>query len=343
MLRVTREQKLALIVGFSLILLVGVLISDHLSSARKATIAKVEPEPAPINAAPYPVAPPQTIAERRAEQPSQAVANTNPAPANPPSTTPVSEPPTTIVALGGEPRSTSAANPDPVQPSSSRAPDQVNLARSGESSVIDEIHRAGGEFVRGPDGYLSFRLPPAASISPSERSSPRAEPPRITQSPVGLIETVRTHSVQAGESLYQIAAKYYGNGNLWRDLVKYNSMDKTGTVRTGMRIKVPSKDTLLGRAVANTLPTSIDPGIKLIKPPAPQFTPKASLPKAAPGKPGKIELASYIIKRGDTLGEISQRTLGTSKRWQEIVDLNNLDDEDNLTPGAVLKIPARRS
>ena len=36
---VTREHKLALIIGFSLVLVVGVLISDHFSKARSAQVA----------------------------------------------------------------------------------------------------------------------------------------------------------------------------------------------------------------------------------------------------------------------------------------------------------------
>ena len=116
------------------------------------------------------------------------------------------------------------------------------------------------------------------------------------------------------------------------------STPKSGTGRVGMKIKVPSKDTLIGRTLA-TSPPSVDPGIKLIKP-APT---KAAAPKTTPAKPGKIELASYTVKKGDTLGDISLKTLGTSRRWQEILDLNSIEDEDTLTPGAVLKIPAKKS
>ncbi|HVZ93612.1 MAG TPA: LysM peptidoglycan-binding domain-containing protein [Phycisphaerales bacterium] len=39
----TREQKLALILGFALVLVVGVLVSDHLSSAGKQQLGRVEP------------------------------------------------------------------------------------------------------------------------------------------------------------------------------------------------------------------------------------------------------------------------------------------------------------
>ena len=49
------------------------------------------------------------------------------------------------------------------------------------------------------------------------------------------------------------------------------------------------------------------------------------------------------MKRGDTLGDISKRTLGTSKRWEDILELNKLEDEDDLKPGAVLKLPAKKS
>lgn len=39
----TRDQKLALIVGFSVVLLVGILISDHFSRARNTQVTKVDP------------------------------------------------------------------------------------------------------------------------------------------------------------------------------------------------------------------------------------------------------------------------------------------------------------
>ncbi len=51
-LPVNRELKLALIVGFSLVLVVAVLISDHLSSARKAAMANlVNDLPSAVNPA----------------------------------------------------------------------------------------------------------------------------------------------------------------------------------------------------------------------------------------------------------------------------------------------------
>jgi nucleoid-associated protein YgaU len=56
----------------------------------------------------------------------------------------------------------------------------------------------------------------------------------------------------------------------------------------------------------------------------------------------KIELATYTVKRGDTLGEISRKLLGTSKRWHEIAEFNKLEDGDNIPAGTVLKMPPMR-
>jgi nucleoid-associated protein YgaU len=47
----------------------------------------------------------------------------------------------------------------------------------------------------------------------------------------------------------------------------------------------------------------------------------------------------WVVKAGDTLSEISQEALGTSKRWQEIVDANPGLDPNRLKVGARLKLP----
>jgi nucleoid-associated protein YgaU len=47
----------------------------------------------------------------------------------------------------------------------------------------------------------------------------------------------------------------------------------------------------------------------------------------------------WVVKAGDTLSEISLEALGTSKRWQEIVDANPGLDPARLKVGARLKLP----
>ena len=47
----------------------------------------------------------------------------------------------------------------------------------------------------------------------------------------------------------------------------------------------------------------------------------------------------YEVKDGDTLSEISQAMLGTSRRTKEIMELNGIQDPKLIRPGTRLKIP----
>lgn len=340
MRRVTREQKLALIVGFSLVLLVGVLISDHLSSAKKAKIAKVEPENKSTQPAPI------TLADRRMDPaPISFMGGADPS-SNPPSQQPASSPgaaPVNPMPPVAEPREQVVAQPQPAAPHPVE-PTRVaqnTPSNEAERALAEELRRLGGNITPGNDGVGIITLP-----APTRTVATKPTKPELATSPipsrVGPIEVVKMHTVGAGENLYQIAAKYYQNGNLWKDLAKFNAMDRGGSIRVGMKLKIPSKETLTGTTMVahpeSAMPMTKKPAVReAVTPPAPT--------KPAPmksNKPGRIELASYTVRKGDTLGDISRKTLGTSKRWQEIVDLNNLDDEDNIPIGTVLRIPAKR-
>ena len=50
--------------------------------------------------------------------------------------------------------------------------------------------------------------------------------------------------------------------------------------------------------------------------------------------------SAYTVRKGDTLYSIAQRELGNKSRWQEIAALNG--GNDSLSPGATIKLPARR-
>lgn len=339
---VTREQKLALIVGFALLLLVGLLVSDHFSGASKAKIARVEPDSA------QPVPPPLSL---NIPAPGPA-AETHVAASNRPASDDVLQ-----LVLGP---STQTAPPPEVAPpgltplvpatnqmaSAAGSTPSHDPSRQEASLIQDQIALHGGHLARGADGTWDIHLPGntirGVSTTPSAET-PRASGALSPNSPDPLrdrrIETVKTHTVKSGETLYQIANRYYGNGNLWNQLAKFNQMDKAATIRVGATIRIPSKEALVG-APAGAAASS--PPVRVIQPPQnTRPSPRLTEPERA-SKP-RIELASYTVRRGDTLGGISQRTLGTAKRWQEIADLNKLDDEDAIVAGTVLKIPAKRS
>lgn len=63
----------------------------------------------------------------------------------------------------------------------------------------------------------------------------------------------------------------------------------------------------------------------------------------APGRPlhEKQEGTVYVIKKGDTLSEISQRIYGTSRLWRRILEANPGIDPRALRIGQKIIIPPR--
>lgn len=308
----TRELKLALIVGFSLVLVVTVLISDHLSSARSTQLAGGFPEE-PIGAATAPVV---------LTEPDIAVALSQP-PIGPLTTeaTPtqgVMPPSVTEIVMG---RTTPVANEAPAQPQS---------ATLADASLAQEILRRGGTIIDG-----KFTLPVA--VQPVMHAVTR--PPAV-----GLAETLpvigtptivpavpeRLHTVVPGDNLFKIAKRYYGDGNLWSKLAEYNTgrIGAKGEVRVGTKLRIPTADAISGRPAGNVVQL------------ASRVTPP-SLPVGRVTAEQRAKPANYTVRKGDTLGAIARRELGSSKRAGEIIRLNKsvLRDPDNVPLGAVLKLP----
>jgi nucleoid-associated protein YgaU len=56
-------------------------------------------------------------------------------------------------------------------------------------------------------------------------------------------------------------------------------------------------------------------------------------------RPQTVQGRRYRIKSGDTLGQISQDQLGTSRRWREIIELNPGLNEKKLYVGKEIRLP----
>lgn len=54
---------------------------------------------------------------------------------------------------------------------------------------------------------------------------------------------------------------------------------------------------------------------------------------------GDMHRQEYIVKKGDTLAEISEKFLGTQEKWPEIAKANDLPDPDQIDVGDHLLIP----
>jgi len=82
--------------------------------------------------------------------------------------------------------------------------------------------------------------------------------------------------------------------------------------------------------LVNALPDALPNLVRFAKPPA-VFAEQGTT----------ASTGTHTVQPGDTLGIISQKTLGTSTRYQEIAVLNGLSNPDSIMVGQVLQIPGK--
>ena len=161
--------------------------------------------------------------------------------------------------------------------------------------------------------------------------------------PAGLIPTpapqaavvgvpAELYTLKDGETLYKICQTKYGNGNLWKELADFNkaTIYNPTKLRKGTTIRLPSASVLRGEvtpvAVANVLP-------------APQMLTMTNPVQEQVQQPTTTR--EYVVQKGDTLGSISTRELGTAKKWESIYEANRdrLKSPTDLKIGKSLRIP----
>jgi len=133
----------------------------------------------------------------------------------------------------------------------------------------------------------------------------------------GPVASGRSHVVHRGETLGEIAQRRLGRASRWPEIAVLNGLDGERIIE-GQRLRLP------GDAVAGSIA-------------APSVLPAAR----AASRPVRDTSGgrTYTIRKGDVLGLIAQRELGTAKRWKEILSLNPGLDEKKLVVGATLLLP----
>lgn len=309
-----REQKIALIIGFAVVLVVGVLVSDHWSGARQLRIADAtEGDSGRVESGPVAVLPDPGGMETRLTAGTPG-GTSDEVEARAEGRSPLET--VTTIALGGNGRGSPLGDALQAASDSREQPEQPRRAELWRS----QFREVGARVAEG----LSAGLPAAAGLeSPADRAvvpTPRA---RVVEPPVD--RPIR-HTVKRNESLYKIAATYLGDGNRWREIADANR-DKVGTdggVRTGVTLLIPNAA-----------------GVSA---PAPQLTPESRpAERRVAETPVLSKPITYTVAKNDSLGEISQRFLGSSRRVNDIVRANpgKIDDPDDIRVGMVLTIPAR--
>lgn len=352
----TREHKLALILAFSVLLVVGLLVGDHFSKARKPQGAGV----VDVAQATGTSSPGLGIIDPTA---IQEPARTAIAP-----TTPVG--PGTSLTVGDTRGGATVENT--IQMGSARPPQQAPAADPTIEALRRRLEAVSSGTSAGTPPGLTTIDPPVTGPSRSEPTT--ITPPPASTNPLGLpvsTEKEKMHPVAEGETLYGIAKAAYGDGALWEKLAKYNaSRVKGSSVRVGVTLRIPPKDVLLGKAVLatdqnqNTRPVPAGTQSRPVSAPttgtptritsgevSPPTRPAIGMPlvqdepatSPAPRTTPAARPKTYTVKAGDTLGKIAGEVLGSSKKWEQLLDANSdqIESPEELKVGMVLKVPAK--
>lgn len=217
----TRENKLALIVGFSLLLVVAILLADHLSPAQQEEMARLEPTSSegPL------VQLPSGLGDQYRRQFGESSIAQGPA-ADPPGSR--------EITLFDRPR-------EAMQPTlDGRSNAEANQGAPEEPADLDLRSGQAPGFERhlGPDGgevepiIMSHSpTPPLPGASTDERAG-------------------KPYVVQDGDTLYGLSRRFYGDGSLYEAIMKRNAdvVPATGRLRTGITLLIPEKEVLTGRS-----------------------------------------------------------------------------------------------
>jgi nucleoid-associated protein YgaU len=159
-------------------------------------------------------------------------------------------------------------------------------------------------------------LPPSGVRPAAPPRDPLAAAP-AARTPAVLPDSERTYRVQEGDALTRIAATLYGDASLWEALAAYNRdrLPDPNRMRPGLVLRIPPADRLGGPAASRR---------------------EATERGDARGRP-----RTRLVRDGETLSQIAAETLGSSRRWRELLDANRdrIADPDRIAVGTELRIP----
>lgn len=230
----TRENKVALVIGFALVLFVGILVSDHLSKAQTQRTANLAPA---VNTRPPTADAPARFVDLRTELPRRP-------------STPVPVVPRPIVV--GQP----PAPPAPPAPGEAAVVEAQRIyeVRPGESlsAICRRVYGtasltmalAAHNGIADPDTvWAGRRLSMPAADALSGGAAPIATPGRAhADDHDGTPAPLATYRIREGDSLSDIAQRVMGSAGRWQQLYELNrqAISNPDDIRAGTVLRVPA-------------------------------------------------------------------------------------------------------
>lgn len=213
----------------------------------------------------------------------------------------------------GSPSQVALATPPVTNPAS------ATPLRSNPSPILVEATRGNLDAESKPVMTPPSVKSPEKKTGENEIGRVKLEPESITKPGSGRVESIdgmQRHTVAKGDTLAGLAKQYLGSAKKSAEIVAANPDLK------GRRKLKPGETILIPQAAASAEHSG---GLDLTP-----TTPSASD-------------KTYTVEDGDTIYAIAKKTLGDSKRWKEVFELNKdqlKGDPRRLKAGMTLKLPA---
>lgn len=306
----TRETKVGLLVGMGVILLIGIIVSDHLAvmqqERREARDASEFADRAQRSI--EETVPDAARGQRDREQQRRHAPDRR-------------EPPT----ADHDRRDRERWAPDLVpSPRLAPSPDDrmADQHRMPPVTALDNLERGQAGATAAPasqDDEPYQRLAQAEPAPGHELEAAVAEPEPSEPEPI-------VHRVERGETLYDIARKYYGDGDYWRTIAEQNAgrIIDGEHVREGIELTIPDRAGMAQRHDGGTTLRRV-----------------AEQAEQAMQRRGGDGERTITVVAGDTLSGLASEHLGSSARWRDLLEANRdqLDSDRDLRAGMTLRLP----
>lgn len=160
------------------------------------------------------------------------------------------------------------------------------------------------------------------------KSRPSLGPAQQTQ--IGQQDTpgdqlTEKYTVKEGDTLFEIAEKYYKSGDGYRDIAKINNIVDPDQITSGQVLQIPKLESQQPQLLTQASPSTQPEG-------------QTTKDDAAAWGP-KIGGNTYTVVEGDWLSKIAGRAYGDIFAFDKIAKANNISDPNHIEPGTVLTIP----
>jgi nucleoid-associated protein YgaU len=362
----TRETKVGLLVGLGMILLIGIIVSDHLSvvsnqeaanlthyadGAQRSVNGGQTPTPAPASRH----APTGIESAHHTQQQVPMAQELRQPPLQQADTDLSVEPrrgdsyPQRAYALDTREEGHGSVRdivtrdrtvPGGEDPARIHEPVQdqrlAALQQQGDFTPVRHELDRGATYQVGSN-TLRFNDAPAVQ---------REQPHQMTQAAVPTASTQPTVVVKSGQTLTAIAREHLGNGNRWKEIFELNrdKLDAPENLKAGMEIRLPRTNTPVAQA-----PQVIEQPQAVQREQAPQpqrlqdvrMVQRQNQPAGERAAAQPVSARTYTVQRGDTLSKIAEKTLGDPNQWRRLYQANKtrISNPDAVQVGLELTIP----